>query len=144
MCIFTNCISHGKQTRSPKSNYPPTSRKAVANRQSWTGCSVAGDSFGSLLVGLGGDAVVVGMAIAIRGSDGDRLARISEIGRHGLGDVADRANLHDRRLRLLKHELFVNRADLGLFFVGLLAASSLFFRCSYGNVVLKEIGRADV
>jgi len=38
--------------------------------------------------------------------------------------VADRADLHDRRLRLLQHQLFINRPDLGLFLVSLLTASA--------------------
>src|SRR5689334_24338338 len=93
-------------------------------------CLVAGDSFGSLLFGFGG-AVAVGMpvAITIGRSNCDRLAGTGEIGRHGLGDVADGANLYDRRLRLLQHELFVDRAHLSLLFVSLLAASALFFCC---------------
>src|SRR2546430_3977394 len=92
---------------------------------------VACDGFRCLFIMLGSSAVPVGMAIAIRQGDSDRLARVDEIGRHRLGDVADRANLHDRRLRLLQHKLFVNRANLGLLFVGLLAASALFFRRSH-------------
>src|SRR6266852_2449305 len=90
------------------------------NLRNWTGCLVAGDSFRSLLVRLGCGAVTIGMpvavamtvAITIRWCNGDRLARVRKIGRHRLRDVADRANLHNGRLRLLQHQLFVNRADL--------------------------------
>src|SRR5260370_12938798 len=84
--------SHGKQTCSPESNCPPTSRRAVANLQSWTRCLVAGDGFCSLLVHLGGGAVAIGVtvSIAIGWSDGDRLARVCEIGRHTPCPVSDR------------------------------------------------------
>src|SRR5260370_34619384 len=131
--------SHGKQTCSPESNCPPTSRRAIANLRSWTGCSVAGDGFCSLLVRLGGGAVTIGMtvSIAIRRSDGDRLPRVREISRHRLGDVADRSDLHDCRLGLLQHQFLVDRANLGLLFVSLLAASALLFGRGHGNVVLQ-------
>src|SRR3989454_2979298 len=77
------------------------------------------------------------ITVAICWSDGDRLACVREISRHSLGDVAYAANLHDRRLRLLEHQLFVNRANLGLLFVSLLAARALFFRRSHRDVVLQ-------
>src|SRR6266850_7068864 len=121
---------------------PATANNALSQKQlpsdrsegswilrSWTGCLVAGDGFCSLFVGLSRNAVTVRMTIAIRRSDSHRLARIGEIRRHGLGDVADRANLHHRRLRLLQHQFFVNRANLGLLFISLLAARAVFFRC---------------
>src|SRR6266436_4324361 len=100
---------------------------------------VAGDGFCSLLVRFGGGAVAIGMtvSIAIGWSDDDRLARIGEISRHRLGDVADGANLRHRRLRLLQHQFFVDRANLGLLFVSLLAASTLLFGRGHGNVVLQ-------
>jgi len=40
-------------------------------------------------------------------------------------------------LRLLQHQFFINRADLGLFLVSLLAASAIFFRRRHRNVVLE-------
>src|SRR5260370_18620985 len=112
---------------------------ASSNLRSWTGCLVAGDGFCGLLVRLGGGAVAIGMtvSIAIRWSDTDRLARIGKISRHRLGDVADRADLYDGRLRLLQHQLFVNRANLGLLFVSLLAASALLFGRGHWNVVFQ-------
>src|SRR6266699_6039113 len=106
---------------------------------SWTGCLVAGDSLCSLLVGLSGGAVAVGVPVAIsaRRADGDRLARVCEISRNRLCDVLHRANLNDLRLRLLQHQLLVNRADLGLLFVSLFAASALLFRRGQRNVMLE-------
>src|ERR1700737_3755517 len=102
---------------------------------------VSGDRFGGLFGGLRVDrsTVAVGMAVAIsaRRSNRYRLARIREIGRHRLSDVADRADLHDGRLGLLQHQLFVDRADLGLFFVSLLTPSAVFFRRGHRNVVLE-------
>ena len=100
---------------------------------------IAGDSFSSLFIVLGRSAVPVGMpvAITIRRSNGDRLASIGEIGGRRLGDVADRSNLHDGRLRLLQHQFFVNRADLGLLFVSLFAASALLFGRGQRNVMLQ-------
>src|SRR5216684_3560714 len=107
---------------------------------------VAGDRFGSLFGRLrdGRSAVTVRMAVAIsaRRSDGYWLARVREISRHRLRDVADRADLHDRRLRLLQHQLFINRPDLGLFLVSLLTASAVFFRRGHRNVVL-EVAHAS-
>src|SRR6266478_9941016 len=92
---------------------------------------VASDSYRRLFVGLGDGAVAVRMAVAIaipdRRSNRDRLAGVREIGRHGLSDVADRSDLHHRRLRLLQHQLFVNRANLGLLLISLLAPSAVFF-----------------
>src|SRR5260370_37908170 len=119
--------SHGKQTCSPESNCPPTSRRAIANLRSWTRCLVAGDGFCSLLVRFGGGAVTIGMtvSISIRRSDGDRLPTVREISRYRLGDVADRSDLHDCRLGLLQHPFLLDRATLGLLSVSLLAAGQL-------------------
>src|SRR5438477_12702561 len=99
---------------------------------------IACDGFRCLFIMLGG-AVPVGMpvAITIGRSNGDGLTRVDKIGGHCLGDVADGADLHDRRLGLLQHQLFVNRADLGLLFVSLLAASEHFFSCGQRNVMLQ-------
>src|SRR5467141_4239017 len=85
--------------------------------QSWTEYLVARDGFRRLLVRLGCGTVTVGMPVAVsnRRGNADRLARVREISRHRLGDIPDRADLHDRRLRLLQHQLFVNGPDLGLF-----------------------------
>ncbi len=77
------------------------------------------------------------VAVSNRRGNADRLARVREISRHRLGDIPDRADLHDRRLRLLQHQLFVNGPDLGLFLVSFLAASAVFFRRGHRNVVLK-------
>ncbi len=97
---------------------------------------VAGYGFGGFFGGAGrGGAVSVGMAVAIairmavaRGrSDCDRLAGIGEIRWGGFGDVGDRADLNDGRLGLLENEFFVDGADFGLFFEGLLAACAIFF-----------------
>src|SRR6266403_304759 len=119
------------------------------NLRIWTGCLVAGDCFGRLFGGLraGRSTAAIGMPVAVRMAfaiaisarrgDGYRLARVREISRHRLSDVADRADLHDRRLRLLQHQLFVNRANLGLFFISLLAASAVLFRRGHRNVVLQ-------
>src|ERR1700682_412599 len=118
-------------------NSPPTWSEGCFNLRIWTGCLVAGDGFCGLLVSLDCGTLTVGMpgaigvaiavAISARRSDGYRLARVREFRRHCLSDVADRTNLHDRRLRLLQHQLFINRANLGLLFVSLLAASAVFF-----------------
>src|SRR6267378_6767193 len=100
---------------------PATANNALSQKQlpsdwsegswilrSWTGCLVAGDGFCSLLVGLGRNAVAVRMAIAVCRSDSHRLARVREIGRNRLGDIADRADLHNGRLGLLEHQLFID------------------------------------
>ena len=50
-------------------------------------CLVAGDGFGGLFVGLVGSAVAVGMAVAVCGSDRDRLARVGEVGGNRFRDV---------------------------------------------------------
>src|SRR5262245_7995657 len=75
--------------------------------------SVAGDGFGFHL-----------------GSRSDlyrlRGVGLGEVGRRGLGDVVERSDLNDGRLRLLEHQFLVDGANLGLFFVGLLAAGALF------------------
>src|SRR5258708_9030285 len=107
--------------------------------QSWTVYLVARDGFRRLLVRLGCGTVTVGMPVAVsnRRGNADRLARVREISRHRLGDIPDRAALHDRRLRLRQHQLFVNGPDLGLFLVSFLAASAVFFRRGHRNVVLK-------
>src|SRR3979490_2861002 len=91
------------------------------NLRIWTGCLVAGDSFRCFFVRLGRSAVTVGVAvsIAIRRASGDRLSRVREIGRNRLRDVTDATNLPQPSLRLLAHQLLVNRADLGLLFVSL-------------------------
>src|ERR1700680_1574963 len=82
-------------------------------------------------------SIAVTVAIAIGWRDAYRLAGVGEIGWYGFGDVAYRADLHDRGLSLLQHQLFVDGADLGLFLVGLLAASAIFFRGGQRNVVLE-------
>src|SRR5216684_5559859 len=109
---------------------------------------VAGDGFGGFFF-LGGVAVAstVGVAVAIgmaipvtvaagRG-DGYGLAGVGEVGWDGFGDVLDRADLDYRGLGLLEDQLFVDGADFGLFLVGLLAASAIFFRGGQWNVVLE-------
>src|SRR5689334_3672988 len=106
----------------------PCSAWSHWNLRNRFGCLVAGDGFSGLFVLLGCGAIAIGMSIAIRRGDGDWLAGVGEVGWHSLGDVADGADLHDGRLRLLQHQFLVNRANLGLLFVGLLAASALFFR----------------
>ncbi len=53
---------------------------------------VAGDGFGGRFLGR---------CISIGWGDGDRLVGVGEVGRDRLGDVGDRADLHDGRLRLL-------------------------------------------
>ena len=67
----------------------------------------------------------------------DRLAGVGEVGRNGFGDVLHRADLHDRWLGLLQHQLFVNGADLGLLLEGLLAAGAIFFGGSQWDVVFE-------
>src|SRR3984893_6071768 len=96
---------------------------------------VAGDRFGSFFF-LGG-IVAVGMAIAVGRRDAYGLARIGEVSRDGLGNVAYRADLDYGGLSLLQHQLFVDGADFGLFFVGLLAARAIFFRGGQRNVVFE-------
>src|ERR1700719_254416 len=105
---------------------------------------VAGYGFGGffLLGGVAvGIAVAIGMAVAVAVAgaagwgDADRLARISEVGGDGLGDVAYRADLDYGGLGLLEHQLFVDGPDLGLFLGGLLATGAIFFRGGQGNIV---------
>src|ERR1700719_802169 len=107
---------------------------------------VASDRFSGLFGGWSASrsAVTVGMAIPNRRSNRNRLARVREIGRHRLRDVADRANLHDRRLRLLQHQLFVDRANLGLLFVSFLTPSAVFFRRGHRNIVLQVAHASSV
>src|ERR1700687_1888714 len=105
---------------------------------------VAGDGFGGFFL-LGGVAiaVTVGMTIAVRVAvaagwgDAYRLYGVGEVGWDSLGDVAYRADLDYRRLGLLEYQLFVDGADLGLFFVGFLAARTIFFRGGLRNVVFE-------
>src|SRR5260370_29772361 len=77
------------------------------------------------------------IAIPVRWGDGDRLARVSYVGRDGFGAVLDSADLHDGRLGLLQHQLFVNRANLGLLFVSLLPARAILFSRGQRNIVLE-------
>ena len=91
---------------------------------------VAGDGFGGGFLGLGG-------RVAIGWGDADWLVGVGEVCRNGLGDVGNRADLHDGRLGLLQHEFFVNRANLGRFLEGLLAANAVFFGRGQRNVVLE-------
>src|SRR5438876_11455640 len=81
---------------------------------------IACDGFRCLFIMLGG-AVPVGMpvAITIGRSTGDGLTRVDDIGGHCLVDVADRADLHDRRVGLLHHQLCVNPGPLDLLLVSL-------------------------
>src|SRR6267154_372584 len=141
---FWNCMSVSQKANGPSQG---TVWKVRVGRISLYEL-VAGDGFCSLLVRLGGGAVAIGMtvsiAVAIHWSDANRLARVREISRHRLGDVTDGANLHNRRLRLLQHQLFVNRANLGLLFVSLLAASALFFRRSHRDVVFQVANAGSV
>src|SRR6266849_10456394 len=98
---------------------PPTWSEGCRNLRSWTGCLVAGDGFGCLFVSVRCGTATVGMTIAvtIRRGNGARPASVGEVGRNRLRDVLHCADLHDRLLRLLQHQLFVNRANLGLLFV---------------------------
>src|SRR5438445_8205367 len=96
-------------------------------------------------------AVAIGVAVAVPGpvrakarpstgaspgwSDGHRFARIGKVGRHRLGDVLHRADLYNRLLGLLQHELFINGADLGLLFIGFLAAGAVFLGRGQRNLV---------
>src|SRR5437899_7859918 len=98
-------------------------------------------------------AVAIGVAVAVTGtgrakarpytgaslgwSDGHRFARIGKVGRHRLGDVLHRADLYNRLLGLLQHEFFINGADLGLLFIGFLAAGAVFLGRGQRNVVLQ-------
>src|SRR3984893_11392163 len=103
---------------------------------------VAGDRFGSFFF-LGG-IVAVGMAIAVGRRDAYGLARIGEVSRDGLGNVAYRADLDYGGLSLLQHPLFVDGADFGLFFVGSLAARAIFFRGGQRNVVFQVADTGSV
>src|SRR5262249_8136321 len=100
---------------------------------------VAGDGFG-LLFGLVGR----GVTVAIGRSDIHRLIGVGEVGRDGLGDVGERADLNDGRLGLLENELFVDGAHFGLFFEGLLTARAIFFGSGQGHIVLEVANASGV
>src|SRR5882724_587140 len=74
---------------------------------------------------------------AWRWSDVNRLIRVSEVGRSGLLDVSECADLHHRRLRLFQNQFFVDGADFGLFFISLLAPCAIFFGGRQWHVVLE-------
>src|SRR5690349_7439829 len=111
---------------------------------------VAGYNFGGFFL-LDGVSVAIGMAVtvsivvtvAVGWRDGYGLAGVGEIGWDRFGYLAYRADLHYRRLRLLQHQLFVDGADFGLFFVGLFAADTIFFGRGQRNIVL-EVANARV
>src|SRR5215470_3981416 len=112
---------------------------------------VAGDGFGGFggfFFGLVGGAIsiAVRMAIAVAigrsnwygfAAGGSGQARIGKVCWDGLGYVLQRADLHSSLLGLLQHQLFVDGANLGLLFVGLLAARAVFFGGGQGDVVLE-------
>src|SRR5271169_5326616 len=98
---------------------------------------VAGDGFCGLFGGLGSrGSAAVRVAVAIRRRDRDRLACVGEVRRDSLGDIAYGPNLHYGLLGLLQNQLFVNGADLSLFFKSFLAAEAVFFGGGHRNVVL--------
>src|SRR5215469_2456691 len=103
---------------------------------------VAGDGFGGFR-GLGRRsgitlrmAVLVRVPVAVPGGRGDRDGLTGEVRRNGPSDVVERANLHNPRLRLFENQLFVDGANLGLLFEGLLAANAVFFGRGHRDVVL--------
>src|SRR5579859_7531255 len=78
-----------------------------------------------------------GAAVAIGRGDPDRLIGVGEVCRNGLGDVGNRANLHDRRLGLLQNQFFVDGADPSLLFESHLAADAVLLGSGQRNVVLQ-------
>src|SRR5258708_38881753 len=97
---------------------------------------VAGYGFGGGFLGLGSF-----VAVTTGRSDADRLVRVGEVCRNGLGDVGNRADLHDRRLGLLQNEFFVDGANTGLLLKSHLAAGAGLFGSGPRNVGL-QLGNA--
>src|SRR5882762_6618049 len=93
---------------------------------------VAGYGFGGGFLGLGGF-----VRVAIGRGDADGFPGVGEVCRNGLGDVGNRADLHDRRLGLLQNEFFVDSANPGLLFESRLAANAVLFGSGQGNVVFQ-------
>src|SRR5882757_1626321 len=93
---------------------------------------VAGYGFGSGFLGLGGF-----VAVAIGRGDADGFPGVGEVCRNGLGDVGNRADLHDRRLGLLQNEFFVDGANPGLLLKSGLATDAVLFGGGQRNVVLQ-------
>src|SRR5258706_6663775 len=100
---------------------------------------VAGYGFGGGFLGLGSF-----VAVTTGRSDADRLVRVGEVCRNGLGDVGNRADLHDRRLGLLQNEFFVDGANTGLLLKSRLATDAVLFGGGQGNVVLQVANARSV
>src|SRR5882757_9254502 len=100
---------------------------------------VAGYGFGGGFLGLGGFVTV-----AIGWSDADGLVGVGEVCRNGFGDIRNRTDLDDRRLRLLQYQLFVDSTNTGLLLKSRLAADAVLFSSGQRNIVLQVANARSV